>query len=992
MTFNQTTIRSILTNVKDLVLSPQWSFQAVDWVERDVKYKYEINVFGVDNEGRSVSCCIDGFCPYFYFKVPDDTSYIEMIDQLREEVQRLYPTRAFLLDTTTKFTDSFDFKDIYGFSNHKKIHAVKVSMDSRSWYYSVVKCCRNLNWTLYGTNFSNIMKLVTDRNWLFCGWFRVKDVSIESFGTRAQISFRLNASSLTCFDNNAIAPWLQASMDIEAYSPEGFPDPKIHDNCVTQIATVFKRYGAKDYALKTIYVLGKACDSAGEDVIVRCFATEKELLLGWANLMASVDPDIIYTYNGDKFDYSFLFTRMSRSPVLYEQFVKLLSRYKDQPAKLIEKAFTSAAYGSSKYERPMYHGRVNFDLLIYVQRQYQLESYSLNNVSESFLKDKKLDLSPKEMMRLFEAGDATSLARIATYCVQDTLLPQRLVEKLLVVEALVEMSNITHIPFAYNIERGQQIKVFSQIVRFAAPLGYLVPDLSKSEDVDDMSFKGAVVLVAKAGFYDCVSTLDFASLYPSIIMAHRLCYSSLVMDDEKYGNLPGVKYNVFEWEEEENVESGMCEAITKAKGLQCQKPAKYGPFCGTHKGQGSGVAKKLMKKVKYQAKYADHKETVLPMLLDTLYTRRKDVRKIMRSEKDPFVYNLLDKRQLAIKVSMNSCYGFLAAHMLKAKSIAATVTAVGRSMIIASKEFTEVTFPTILPSLTTQSYALEVVYGDTDSIFIQFTDKSATPLQGAALIKDVMLCSEECSKRITEMFNKPPIKLEFEKVYHPLILYKKKRYIGALFTSPDKADKIDKKGVVSKRRDNCRLIRLIYNDMTSVLMEKSLGGLTEAFDLLRSYCDRLVSGDIPLKDLTISKSIAGQYKKPEQMAHVMLAQSLEARGFEERFASGDRIPYVFVLTQESRSVRVDLRKSVGIVEHPKIVQDNNLQLDVAFYLRKQIEKPVLSFFRDIAGEEVVAFFQSLYRQLHEQGVPGVDRCKVVLAADDDIEDVEYVNE
>jgi DNA polymerase delta subunit 1 len=100
-------------------------------------------------------------------------------------------------------------------------------------------------------------------------------------------------------------------------------------------------------------------------------------------------------------------------------------------------------------------------------------------------------------------------------------------DKLMCFINYIEMSRVTGIPFKYLLSRGQQTKVISQLYRKALEDGYVIPAL-KQERSDDQD-EGAMVLEPEAGYYDVpIATLDFASLYPSIMQAHNLCYTTLL--------------------------------------------------------------------------------------------------------------------------------------------------------------------------------------------------------------------------------------------------------------------------------------------------------------------------------------------------------------------------------------------------------------------------------------------------------------------------------
>jgi DNA polymerase elongation subunit (family B) len=122
---------------------------------------------------------------------------------------------------------------------------------------------------------------------------------------------------------------------------------------------------------------------------------------------------------------------------------------------------------------------------------------------------------------------------IVHFPLQDAVLPQRLMDKLMVIINAVEMSRVTGVPLDFLNTRGQQIKVVSMLYRKCRKEKLLIPTIVKrgapgGGGAEDVGYEGATVIEPIKGYYDVpVATLDFASLYPSIMMAHNLCYSTL---------------------------------------------------------------------------------------------------------------------------------------------------------------------------------------------------------------------------------------------------------------------------------------------------------------------------------------------------------------------------------------------------------------------------------------------------------------------------------
>lgn len=294
---------------------------------------------------------------------------------------------------------------------------------------------------------------------------------------------------------------------------------------------------------QNVFTLRTCLPIVGAQVISR--ETELEMLISWRAFLEAADPDIITGYNIQNFDIPYLLDRAdtlskavkrkrgSNSNPLKETF-KLWGRVKGTEVKMKKTAFQSAAFGRRADMETTVDGRIIFDMLMYMRRNHKLSSYTLNSVCGEFLQNQQKEDVHHSIISDLQNGTDEDRHRLATYCLQDANLPLLLMDKLSVLVNYIEMSRVTGVPMDQIISGGQQIKVFSMILRKCRQVNLLVPTHSKSGVGADDTYEGATVLDPIKGFYqDPIATLDFASLYPSIMQAWNLCYSTLVSNAEK---------------------------------------------------------------------------------------------------------------------------------------------------------------------------------------------------------------------------------------------------------------------------------------------------------------------------------------------------------------------------------------------------------------------------------------------------------------------------
>merc|ERR1719158_1583284 len=128
-------------------------------------------------------------------------------------------------------------------------------------------------------------------------------------------------------------------------------------------------------------------------------------------------------------------------------------------------------------------GRVQFDMIAVIQKEHKLRSYSLNAVSAEFLGEQKEDVHYSMIGDLFTTN-ADTRRRLAVYCLKDAYLPMRLMEKLLCMYNYIEMARVTGTPINFLLNRGQMIKVTSQLLRKAAEHDFIFPT-KKVEAMED---------------------------------------------------------------------------------------------------------------------------------------------------------------------------------------------------------------------------------------------------------------------------------------------------------------------------------------------------------------------------------------------------------------------------------------------------------------------------------------------------------------------------
>ena len=551
----------------------------------------------------------------------------------------------------------------------------------------------------------------------------------------------------------------------------------------------------------------------------------------------------------------------------------------------------------------------------------------------------KDDVTPKDIFRMTNEGPSAR-AIIAKYCIQDCNLVQHLFAKVDVVTDLVEMAKLCSVPMSFLIFRGQGIKLTSYVAKKCKEKGVLMPVIDKGSKDD--GYEGAIVLEPKCGLYldSPVPVGDFASLYPSSMLSENLCPSSKVWTkiydlannlvaetgsknletgQYVYDNLPGYEYV--------DITFDTYRYVRKNPKARAEKIKSGYKIC------------RFAQPLKINDK---EEKAIMPSILQELLKARKDTRKQIPLTPDDFMKNVLDKRQLAYKVTANSLYGQLGAKTstFYEPDIAASTTATGRLLLTYAKRVVEECYEDI--DIDTKYGKINIksdyIYGDTDSVFFKFAlldKKTGEPILGhQALELSIEIAQSAC--HTVSKFLKQPHDFEYEKTFMPFCLLSKKRYVGIKYEMDPNKGKRNEMGIVLKRRDNAPIVKDVYGGVIDILMKEC--NVHKAIEYVYKCLQDLVDGHVGIDKLIITKSLRSFYKNPQQIAHKVLADRIAAREPGNKPTSGDRIPFAYIVQSNKKALQGEK------IETPTYIKEKGLQLDYSFYITNQIMKPLLQLF------------------------------------------------
>ena len=653
------------------------------------------------------------------------------------------------------------------------------------------------------------------------------------------------------------------------------------------------------------------------DVEVEQEDTELDVLTRMVDIVRFYDPDILTGYEVHNSSWGYL---IERARLKYDlNLCDELSRMKSQSHGRFGK--DEDRWGFNHTSTIRVTGRHTINIWRAMRGELNLLQYTMENVALHLLHQRMPHYPFATLTKWYKSKRPRDRAKVVEYFTSRALVDLEILEANELVPRTSEQARLIGVDWFSVISRGSQFKVENIMFRIAKPENLILVSPSRRQVGGQNALECLpLVMEPQSDFYTSpLLVLDFQSLYPSVMIAYNYCYSTFLGRVVSWRGTNKMGFSDY------RRTPGLVDLL--------KEHINIAP-------NGIMYAKSEIRK------------SLLAKMLSEIVETRVMVKSGMKIDKDDkILQRLLNNRQLALKLIANVTYGYTSASFsgrMPCSEIADSIVQTGRETLEKA----------IALIHSVERWGAEVVYGDTDSLFVYL--KGRTRAQAFDI-------GEEIADTITKM-NPRPVKLKFEKVYHPCVLLAKKRYVGFKYESRTQTEpEFDAKGIETVRRDGTPAEQKIEENALKVLFRTA--DLSQVKSYFQAQCARIMRGSVSIQDFCFAKEVKlGTYSEkgpPPPGALISARRMLEDPRLEPQY--GERVPYV-VVTGGPGARLID-----RCVAPDVLLDDAQQELDSEYYISKNIIPPLERIF-NLVGANVRGWFDEMpkYQRIRRVDGGGVD--------------------
>ena len=638
------------------------------------------------------------------------------------------------------------------------------------------------------------------------------------------------------------------------------------------------------------------------DIEVEQEEDELDLINSMVDIVRSFDPDILTGYEVHNSSWGYL---IERARLKYEyNLPDELSRMKSQSHGRFGKDADKWGFNHTSTIRVT--GRHMINVWRAMRSELNLLQYTMENVVFHLLHRRIPHYTFADLTRWYRSSKPRDLAKVVDYFLTRVQLDLEILDANELIARTSEQARLLGVDFFSVFSRGSQFKVESIMFRIAKPENFVLVSPSRKQVGSQNALECLpLVMEPQSAFYSSpLLVLDFQSLYPSVMIAYNLCYSTCLGRITSWRGTNKMGFTDFK-REPRLLELVKDKINIAPNGMMYVKP--------------------------------EMRKSLLAKMLGEILETRVMVKSGMKVDKDDrMLQQLLNNRQLALKLLANVTYGYTSASFsgrMPCSEIADSIVQTGRETLEKAIA--------LIHSVT--KWGAEVVYGDTDSLFVYLKGKT----------KDQAFdIGNEIAKAVTDM-NPRPVKLKFEKVYHPCVLLAKKRYVGYKYEHRDQVEpEFDAKGIETVRRDGTPAEQKIEEKALKTLFRTA--DLSQVKSYFQAQCTKIMSGKFSVQDFCFAKEVKlGTYADkgpPPPGALIATKRMLRDPRTEPQY--GERVPYVVIAGAPGA------RLFERCVEPERLLHDEFAELDAEYYINKNLIPPLERIF-NLMGANVRAWFDEM---------------------------------